>query len=192
MKDFWKRKLTPWDAELMLMVERLTEKPCEPRNGGDDYFFEADYELHNDPQYILAMWDAIEGRAGKRLVNIQDDAERHCLLVHIAFSEENLPGIVRLKGSGTPNPKNGNLYIDAYGGLVVAVRVTRNNYQRLTDFIGNGEMELPKDGPCCFHFINAESVFADAPEGSYIIYRGHSRFEVMAADGFQHNYFLFE
>ena len=84
-KDFWKTKLSAFDTALVNMVEHLTERPCEPRNGGSHYFFEADYEKHNQPEYILAIWDAIEGRAGKRLISIKDDADRHALIVRIKF-----------------------------------------------------------------------------------------------------------
>ena len=86
-KQYWQTKLTAFDAELCKMVESLTEKPCEPKNGGNHYFFEADYEKHNDPQYILAIWDAVEGRAGDRLKEIHDDPDRHCLWVRILFHD---------------------------------------------------------------------------------------------------------
>ena len=85
MKNAWQQKLTPFDAELCKMVESLTEKPCEPKNGGSHYYFEVDYSKHNDPDYILAIWDAIEGRTGKRLISIKDDADRHVLLVRVKF-----------------------------------------------------------------------------------------------------------
>ena len=91
MNDWWKTKLRPFDAELCKMVEQLTGKDCEPKNGGNHYFFEADYELHNDPQYILAIWDAICGRAGDRLISIKDDAERHALFVRVKFLDGDCP-----------------------------------------------------------------------------------------------------
>lgn len=91
MKDDWKAKLTAFDAQLCNMVESLTEKPCEPKNGGNHYFIEADYEKHNDPQYILAIWDAIEGRAGERLISIKDDPDRHALFVRIKFNKGECP-----------------------------------------------------------------------------------------------------
>ena len=87
-QDFWKKKLTAFDAELFKMVESLTEKPCEPKNGGNHYFIEVDYEKHNDPQYILAIWDAIEGRTGERLISIKDDPDAHRLIVRIHFYSE--------------------------------------------------------------------------------------------------------
>lgn len=87
----WKSKLTAFDAELVKMVESLTGKPCEPKNGGNHYFIEVDYERHNDPQYILAIWDAIEGRAGERLISMRDDPERHALIVRIKFRKGGCP-----------------------------------------------------------------------------------------------------
>ncbi len=90
-KEFWHNKLTPFDAQLCNMVESLTGQPCEPKNGGDCYFIEPDYKDHNDPQFILALWDAIEGRAGNRLLEIHDDPERTRLLVRIRFYNERCP-----------------------------------------------------------------------------------------------------
>lgn len=83
--EYWQHKLKPFDAELCKMVESLTGEPCEPKNGGDHYFIECNYRKHNDPQYILAIWDAIEGRAGSRLIEIKDDPERTSLMVRIRF-----------------------------------------------------------------------------------------------------------
>lgn len=89
MKDYWKEKLTPFDYELCKMVANLTGRECEPKNGDINYFFEADYRDHDEPEYILAIWDAIVGRAGERLVDIHDDADRGRLFVRMAFADEN-------------------------------------------------------------------------------------------------------
>ena len=91
MEQNWHNKLTAFDAELCKMVESLTGKPCEPKNGGTHYFFEADYAGNNDPQYILAIWDAIEGRTGKRLISIKDEPDRHALFVRVKFYKGGCP-----------------------------------------------------------------------------------------------------
>lgn len=83
--EFWKTKLRPFDLQMFRMVESMTGRKCEPKNGGDHFFFEADYSEHNDPQFILALWDAIVGRAGKRLIEIDDQADRHSLYVRVKF-----------------------------------------------------------------------------------------------------------
>lgn len=86
--DVWKNKLTAFDAQLCKMVESLTDVECEPKNGGDHYFIECSYREHNTPEFILAMWDAIEGRAGKRLLELKDEPERKCLFARISFYTE--------------------------------------------------------------------------------------------------------
>lgn len=91
MKNAWKSKLTPFDAELCKMIESLTGEPCEPKNGGTHFFFEANYQKHNDPQYILAVWDAIEGRTGQRLISIKDDPDRQALFVRVKFYGDSCP-----------------------------------------------------------------------------------------------------
>ena len=192
MKDFWKTKLTPWDSELAMMVQSLTERPCEMRNGGDGYFFEANYEAHQDPEYIAAMMEAIEGRAGQRLIEIKDDPDRKCLIVHVAFSTESLPCLER-KEISQPSPAEGRYYIDDYGYVISALQVKRNGGRRLLKFVGNGEMEIPDDGPAVFHFLNADgSVFAHATEGQYIIFQRYTHFLVMDAEQFESEYHLFE
>lgn len=87
MED-WQRKLTPFDAALCRMVESVTGHECEPTDAGESYIIEASYEEKNDPQIILAIWDAIEGRAGNRLVKIADCPERQCLQVEIKYYSE--------------------------------------------------------------------------------------------------------
>lgn len=87
-QEYWKTKLNAFDAQLCNMVESLTGVECEPKNGGDHYFIEPSYKNHNDPQFIVALWDAIEGRAGVRLMEIKDMPERQCLWVRIRFYSE--------------------------------------------------------------------------------------------------------
>lgn len=187
-QPFWKSKLTPYDAELFMMVESLTGKPCEPKNGGDSYFFEADYEKHNQPEYILAIWDAIEGRTGKRLISIKDDAERHSLLVRVKFSDTQYPGIIRLPRDKEQTPTAGRVYCRKLAEIR-AIQVDRNNADALLQFVGNGELEIPEIGPAIFHFRNAAgSVYAHAPELSYIVYVAPERFEIVDEETFEREY----
>ena len=88
MKEDWKAKLGPFDAELCLMVESLTDQPCEPKNGGNHYYINFDYSKHNKPEYISAVCAAIEGRAWKRLISFKDDPDAQCMCVRIRFYKE--------------------------------------------------------------------------------------------------------
>lgn len=188
--EFWRTKLTPFDTELAIMVESLTGKPCELKNGDNEYFFEADYENHNDPNYILAMWDAIEGRTGERLLEIKDDAERHALFVRVKFSEQKYPGVIRASRDCSPQESYGKTYCHKLVEIR-AVQVERDNAENVLRFVGNGEWEIPDDGPATFHFRNAAgSVFAHAPEYSYIVHAGPERFEIVNKEMFEKEYEL--
>lgn len=189
--EYWENKLTPWDIELAVMVESLTGKPCELCNGGDHFFFEADYQNHaNEPEYLLALWDAIEGRTGKRLIGMDDDPERHVFVVTVLFSNERYPALVRLDRDAKENPSAGTPYYSKTDDVneILAVQVERGNDAQLLTFIGNGQMLIGED-KIAFQFLNASgSVYADAPEHSYIVYRGPGRFEIIEQEKFEKIY----
>lgn len=190
MED-WEKRLTPWDIELAIMVESLTGKPCKLCNGGDHFFFEADYEKHaTEPEYLLALWDAIDGRAGKRLVGMDDDPERHVFIVSVMFSNERYPALIRLDRDAKENPSVGTPYYSKTDDVnhVLAVKVERGNDAQLLAFIGNGQM-LIGENKIAFQFLNASgSVYADAPEHSYIVYRGPGRFEIIEQEKFEQEF----
>lgn len=194
---YWEEKLTPWDRELFMMVESLTGKPCEPKNGGDHFFFEADYENHrNEPEYLLALWDAIEGRAGKRIVGMDDDAERHVFVVTVLFSNTTYPALIRCDRDAVEHPEAGTPYYSRTDDAneIWAVQVERANGAQLLSFVGNGELRIERrpGGKAVFQFLNASrSVYADAPEHSYIVYRGPGRFEIVANEAFEKEYGTF-
>lgn len=191
MQNEWKHKLTPYDSELALMVESLLGKPCELKNGGDAYFFTADYSNHaTDPDYLTAVLQAIEGRTGDRLIEVKDDVDQHLFIVRVKFSEAQYPGVVRLPRDKEQEPTFGQIYCHKIGEIR-AVQVTRGNAERLLQFVGNGEMEIEKrpGGKPTFHFLNAGgSVYAHAPEGSYLVYVGPERFEIVDQETFEREY----
>ena len=187
-KEYWQTKLTPYDAELALMVESLTEMPCELKNGGDHYFFEADYSKHNDAQWILAVWDAIEGRTGKRLIDIKDDPDRTCLFVHVKFSEQEYPHFYGSAKYSKPKPGIGNVYCRQLEEII-ALQVKPGAFDQLVEFVGNGEMEIPEKGYVLFHFRNAYgSVYEHANENDYIVFVKNGLFIVVDQATFEKEY----
>lgn len=173
-------KLTPWDSELLLMVESLTGKHCVARRGDGDFFFEVDYSCNRDPDFICAIIDAITGRLGKRLVSMKDDPDRDKLFVFVRYSEENLPEMVEKRSISEPNPEVGNLFIKRFGsGRIRAINVTRANLGRLITFVGNGSFTIYPDNSKVFEFLNAGSVFKKAPEYSYVVHVRDDLFEVV-------------
>lgn len=186
--EYWKEKLNPFDMELCMMVESMLETPCEPKNGGDGYFIMANYSKHNEPEYINAVWGAIEGRAGKRLLEINDMPDQQCIYARIAFSDEQYPALFRKEVRTKENPEMGKRYCRKLAEIR-ALQVTRDNVDDLLGFVGNGELETPKDEPAVFHFLNAgESVYNHAPELSYIVYVKDGLFEVVPKEQFESEY----
>lgn len=187
-RDYWKIRLRPFDAELCRMVESLTERPCNPKNGGDHYYIMVDYTLHNKPEYIMAIMDAIEGRVGERLITIKDYPESAHFAAYIKFSNEDLPGLIRCENETKGEPEAGELFC-RHLEEKRAVKVSRNNAEALFKFVGNGEMEISDEGPANFHFLNVcGSVYTHAREGQYIVYTGPECFKVVDAETFEREY----
>lgn len=186
--EYWKEKLTSWDSELCAMVESMTERPCKPKNGGDHYFIEADYTKHHDPDYINAIYNAIAGRLGKRLIDIKDDADRETLLVRVKFKEDNTIGFRYRENPGKENPESGETYCHKLEEIK-AVQVHPDNVDKLLEFIGNGEFEKEAGKLGTFHFLNASgSVWAHAAESDYIVFVKDGLFKVVSKADFQNEY----
>ena len=180
----WREKLVPFDAETTRMVESLTEKECEIKNGGDYYFFEADYSLHSNPDYIYAIWTSIEGRLGKRLINIEDDPDRKKLIVKVKFSTEKLPRYYQYPKSN-PDHRIGNKY---HKETIYAVQFhgTIESANSLAAFVGNGEVEIPTEGDAIFSFIDPVSgVTRTAHEGEYVAYKENCPYLIISQTDFE-------
>jgi len=164
----WKQRLVPFDYECIRMVESLTEIPTEIKFGGSYYFFEADYSQHPEPDYVNAVFTAIEGRYGKRLIKIEDDADRKKLIVEVKFSQEKLPQIYTF-----PKTEPVREAADKYHTQTVwAMEVvgTIECARRLAHYTGGGNMEIPEEGPAKYYFVDDVSgVWKVAMEGEFIV-----------------------
>ena len=177
-------KLTPWDMELCRMVESLTGKPCEPMDGGSEQFFiVVDYSEIKDIDVVAAIVGSVEGRVGQRLVDKIDDPDQRRITIHIKFSEEKLPVYGGQKVSDG-NPVHGDRYCRKMEEIR-ALKVTRENLGKLIAFVGNGEMAMPENEPCVFTFLNAGTVYAHAPENSYVVYDSPGRYAVISEEVFK-------
>lgn len=185
----WRERLNPFDAELQMMVESLTGKPCEQKNAGmGNYFIVVDYSKRTEPDFVNAVMDAIAGRLGERLVSIKDNPDASKCTVYIKLSKQVYPGIVRMPRNDEPGLTYGKVYCKRLGEIR-AVQVKRDNPSVLFQFVGNGELELPEDGPAVYHFLNANmSVYAHAPENSYIVYIRQGLYKVVDETTFEKEY----
>lgn len=189
--SYWKSKLTPYDTELCMMVESLTGKPCEPKNGGEDhYFIVVDYSKNIDPQFVSAVMDAVLGRIGERLIDMQDNADAQQFVVKIKFSTDKYPGIIRAASYTKPDWSVGDDYAPR-DEIVRAVQVLQDDADRVIAFVGNGEFEVPEKGEATFHFVHPVSgLWAYAEQTDFIVNEGNGRVVVMDAEAFHEKYVL--
>ena len=178
----WKQKLVPFDYECIRMVESLTQIPTEIKFGGSYYFFEADYSQH--PDYVNAVYTAIEGRYGKRLINIEDDADRKKLIVEVKFSQEKLPQIL-IYPKSEPVQQIADVYAEKVVWAMQVVGTAECAY-RLSRYTGGGNMELPEEGPAKYYFIDSVSgIWRMAVEGEFIVKEGNKPYKIMSQEEFE-------
>lgn len=187
MKWNWKDKLTPFDYECLMMVDSLTGKETEPKNGGDHYFFEADYSGIDSPEILSAIWDAIQGRFGERIVEMWDDPERRSFFVRVRFDKP-MPKLYR-KDPEPPCVSLGILvHKEGKDGELRALQVDGENIDRMLNFVGNGEIEIGDEG-ASIHFLNCGGmIYTHAKEGDWLVYVGFDRFIKVDKNTFGNEY----
>lgn len=185
-KKVWRDRLTPYDVGLCKMVSHLTEKECKPKNGGTHYFIEVDYSDIPNPDYISGVLAAIRGRIGDRFISMTDDTDSKRVIVRIGYSKSVYPMVVRSENCNPANEGKGRIYCRKLGE-VKAMQVLWEDFDRLVEFVGNGEMEIGEDGST-FIFLNRGSVYEFAREGDYIIMLGEGQFQVMGRKEFESEY----
>lgn len=185
----WREKLVPFDAETARMVESLTEKECKLKNGGDHYFYEADYSLHDSPDYVNAIYTSIEGRLGKRLIDITDDAESKKLIIKVRFSDEKLPRYYQFEDS-EPQPRAGRIYTKEVYRAIEFIG-TIECARLLSWFVGGGEVEIPEEDAARFFFSDKISgVQREVKEGDYIMYVKDKPFKIIPKEEFEKTYIM--
>lgn len=185
-------RLTPFDAELCVMVQSLTQKPCVPEPGEELYSIQVDYSIRPEPDFVAALIAAIEGRAGERFLSVEDFPDNKFLRIRIKYSEEKLPFCYGDETSkGEPNISVADTYCRGEE-VLRAVQVRRTDLERLQKFVGGGELRIPRCPDCkaTFHFLNG-SVFLDVYEYDYIC-AGKVAFFVMKCREFESNFQLSE
>lgn len=185
-------RLTPYDAELCMMVESLTQKPCAPEPEKDFYRIQVDYSTRPEPDFVAALIAAIEGRAGERFLSVEDFPDDKFLLIRIKYSGEKLPfcyGDERNKIE--PDLSVAETYCRGEE-VLKAVQVRRTDLERLQKFVGGGELRIPRSPECkaTFHFLNG-SVFLDVDEYDYIC-AGKAAFFVIKKGEFEDSFQLSE
>ena len=180
----WESKLTPFDAEIALMVESLTGKECKAKNGENHYFFEVDYSDHVDPDYIQAIWQAIEGKVGNRLIEITDMPDLKRLIVRVKFSKEKLPKLIQYEKT-IPHLEVADKFCQ---NVVWALQVDRKRSEKIAAFVDGGEIEIPDEGEATYHFVDPiAGIWKHAKEKDFILHTPGG-FQIIPEEDFKKNY----
>ena len=183
-----KDRLNSTDFALLALCENLTGRAIEPKAGigFDNYFFEVDYVDNLDADWLAAVFAAIEGKAGERLMELYDDPDRHAFFVRMRLAEK--PISMRRLMVEPPRLGLGEKCIFRRHGEVRELRYMRvdaGNINDLIKFVGNGEFVKVPGQMGVFSFLNCGGmVFKDCVEGDYIIFVGFDRFIVVTQDEF--------
>lgn len=181
-------KLTPFDAETILMIKSVTGH--EPEVTEKAELFEMRMYVDDKNEYVItAAINAVIGRYGMRVRAVDYIREEIFLRGATFFVEykkgaEDLPNEARAD-KREPNEKAGYLYCRRLLE-VRAVPVTRDNIERLIDFTGGGTMEIPRKpgGIGLYSFITENGVIMSVPERWAVIRFPDGRFGKMEYEEF--------
>lgn len=176
-------KLTPFDAETILMIKSVTGH--EPEITEKAELFEMRMYVDDKNEYVIeAAINAVIGRYGMRVRAVDHIREEIFLRGATFFVEyekgaEDFPNEVRAD-KREPNEKAGYLYCRRLLE-VRAVPVTRDNIERLIDFTGGGTMEIPRKpgGIGLYSFLTENGVIMSVPERWAVIRFPDGRFGKM-------------
>lgn len=166
-------RLTPFDAELLVMIGDIAKSQPEVEEKPDRYEITVDTtEIQGNA--IEALKQAVAGRLGKRLL------ATHTLDAAVIFNVEYDP-------TEYPEQKSTRLVEpDATAGTrycrtlleVDAIQVRRDNLDDLLRFTGGGTMEIPRNpgGIGLYSFITENGVIMSVPERWVVVRFPDGRF----------------
>ena len=159
-------KLTPFDAELLVMIGDIAKSQPEVEEKPDRYEITVDTtEIQGNA--IEALKQAVAGRLGKRLLVTHTlDA---AVIFNVEYDPTEYPEQIRTR-LVEPDATAGTRYCRTLLE-VDAIQVLRDNLDDLLRFTGGGTMTIPRtpNGQAVYSFPDGNGIFIDAPETYYIV-----------------------
>lgn len=181
-------KLTPFDSELIVLVRNLTGREPGIVEKENVYTMTVDMAGKSDDEK-MAIDDAINGRIYPRLKRAdythynKGEIIEYDIMYHAEF--EQMPTEIRSEVETPGFVEVGKRYCRKLKE-VFAIQFTRENEADVTEFCGNGIVEIPRtqNGLGKFTFANANGVFQQANESDVICTVDGNVFEVMRHSDF--------
>ena len=173
--------------EVVRMCESTTENEvklfkADDVRGGRLVFYYQERE-----NVVIPLFEAIKARLGDRMVDSFNNEYLRAGIVTFKFADVDFP-----QEFGDMNKKwkddedEGNTYAHKLQE-VKAIKVERYNVEKLINFVGGGQMTIPRtpNGIAVFSFLNNGGAYLDASEHDYVVRVGESRFKVVPAKEFE-------
>ena len=129
--------------------------------------------------------DAIKARLGDRIIETYDFSFMCVGMVELKLVDCDFPQeLGDMNKKWKDDEDEGNTYAHKLQE-VKAIKVERYNAERLINFVGGGQMTITRGGTAVFSFFNNGAAYLDAPEHSYIVRVGESRFKVVPEKDFE-------
>lgn len=178
--------------EVVRMCESTTENEvklfkADDVRGGRLVFYYQERE-----NVVIPLFEAIKARLGDRMVDSFNNEYLRAGIVTFKFADVDFP-----QEFGDMNKKwkddedEGNTYAHKLQE-VKAIKVERYNVEKLINFVGGGQMTIPRtpNGIAVFSFLNNGGAYLDASEHDYVVRVGESRFKVVPAKEFENEWEL--
>ena len=178
--------------EVVRMCESTTENEvklfkADDVRGGRLVFYYQERE-----NVVIPLFEAIKARLGDRMVDSFNNEYLRAGIVTFKFADVDFP-----QEFGDMNKKwkddedEGNTYAHKLQE-VKAIKVERYNVEKLINFVGGGQMTIPRtpNGIAVFSFLNNGGAYLDATEHDYVVRVGESRFKVVPAKEFENEWEL--
>lgn len=175
--------------EVVRMCESATGKEVDMINGKEESTGRFVF-YYGDKDVASPLIDAIEARLGCRFIESTICSYERMVIVTFKLADVDFLqelGDVNKKWKDDEN--EGNTYAHKLQE-VKAIKVERYNVERLINFVGGGQMTITRDGTAVFSFLNNGAAYLDAPEHSYVVRVGESRFNVVPEKDFENEWEL--
>ena len=178
--------------EVVRMCESTTENEVKLFKTEDEISGRLVFYYQERENVVIPLFEAIKSRLGDRMVDSFNNEYLRAGIVTFKFADVDFP-----QEFGDMNKKweddedEGNTYAHKLQE-VKAIKVERYNVEKLINFVGGGQMTIPRtpNGIAVFSFLNNGGAYLDASEHDYVVRVGESRFKVVPAKEFENEWEL--
>lgn len=169
------RKLSPWDVDLIAMIEAAAQTECKATLGKDRLILSVSRagEWINKPHAIEALNGAVRGRMGNRYIQTKIDKDN--VEFELNYDSECYP--IEIKSPIRQPDVSGGLICVLKEKKIRAVVVNKDDFENVAEFTGGGSMTIGDDGNLIkYSFVNEKGNWVDVPNGGIIFVDDQNRF----------------